>query len=156
MSTPEKLAPQYSSKSAAILATCHPFLQRVMTAVLRYYDHTIIEGHRDQVDQDADFAAGRSRLKWPHGKHNAFPSNAVDTAPYPVRWPGPLVVNGKLDKQALNDTLRFYHFAGFVQGTARANGIKLRWGGDWNSNHEYSDELGLRDLPHFEIDFDEL
>ena len=85
--------------------------------------------------QDKYFNEGKSKLKFPHGKHNADPSNAVDVVPYPVDW---------------EDTDRMYYFAGFVKGIAAVMGIPIRWGGDWNDNTEVKD-TNFKDLPHFEL-----
>lgn len=60
---------------------------------------------------------------------------AVDVVPYPVDW---------------QDRDRFHYFAGFVLGMATARGVKLRWGGDWDSDTEVDDNV-FDDLPHFEL-----
>ena len=59
----------------------------------------------------------------------------MDAVPFPIDW---------------NDKIRFYHFAGYVLGVAKTLGIKIRWGGDWNSNLNFKDEKFM-DLPHFEL-----
>lgn len=127
--------PTFSKESSNKLRTCDPRLQQLFQEVVKFYDCTIIEGHRGEAAQNAAVAAGNSQLKWPKGKHNAYPSKAVDVAPYPIDW---------------NDSPRFHLFAGFVLGTASQMGFKIRWGGDWNSNQQVKDER-FRDLPHFEI-----
>ena len=45
---------------------------------------------------------------------------------------------------------RFYNFAGTVQGVAKMLNIKIRWGGDWDSDNDLKDQT-LYDLPHFEL-----
>jgi hypothetical protein len=60
-------------------------------------DFHICQGSRNEVDQNADFAAGKSKLQWPNSAHNVFEdgkpfSEAVDlfvlspdgTAQFPV------------------------------------------------------------------------
>jgi peptidoglycan L-alanyl-D-glutamate endopeptidase CwlK len=59
----------------------------------------------------------------------------VDVVPYPVDW---------------SDLSRFYHFAGFVNATAIALGIAVRWGGDWNGDMRFREEK-FKDLPHWEL-----
>ena len=71
-----------------------------------------------------------------YSKHNQEPSLAVDVAPWPIDW---------------NDSHRFYHFAGFVLGIAAALNIRLRWGGDWDSDFDLRDQTFF-DLPHFELE----
>lgn len=134
--------PNFSENSLDKLATCHLDLQVLMKEVVKFFDITVLEGHRDEKDQEADFAKGTTKLHYPFGKHNAIPSCAVDVAPYPVQW----------DK-----TGQFYYLAGFVLATARRLRDEkmishdIRWGGDWNCNYDVNDEKGLRDLPHFEL-----
>lgn len=79
---------------------------------------------------------GRSKTKWPDSKHNSNPSMGIDVAPYPIDW---------------NDIKRFYHFGGFVQSRAESLGIKLRWGGDWDSDRDLNDQTFM-DLVHFELE----
>lgn len=127
--------PTLSTVSAARLSTCDPRLKALFEEVCAIIDCSILEGHRDREAQDAAFAAGRTKLKWPHGKHNRFPSWAVDAAPNPIDW---------------QDRERFTLFAGFVLGMARARGLSLRWGGDWNGDFKVSDNR-FDDLVHFEL-----
>ena len=127
--------PAYSEKSKAKLATCHPMLRTVFGTVIQAFDNTILCGHRGQKEQDAAFDSGRSRVKFPNGKHNQVPSLAVDTAPYPIDW---------------KNIKRFIYFGGFVMGVAFALGIKLRWGGDWDSDTKLDDQ-NFNDYPHFEL-----
>lgn len=110
-------------------------LQQLFTEVVKTYDCTVLEGHRNEADQNAAFESGKSKLKFPDGKHNGVPSLAVDVAPYPIDW---------------NNTKRFYHFAGYVQGIAKMKGIKIRWGGDWDKDYDLDDQT-FNDLVHFEL-----
>lgn len=127
--------PIFSKASAEKLATCHPKLQTVMNEVIKYEDFVVIEGHRGQEAQDKAYRDGKSKLKWPQGKHNSLPSLAVDIAPYPLDW---------------NDTPGFHRLAQVVLETAESMGIKIRRGGDWNENGSSKDERFL-DLVHFEL-----
>jgi peptidoglycan L-alanyl-D-glutamate endopeptidase CwlK len=134
--------PKFSFESATKLGTCHHDLQVLFTEVIKYWDCTVIEGHRDEVDQELDFANGKTRLHYPHGKHNAVPSMAVDVAPCPVDW---------------HDEKRFYYFAGFVMGVAQwllesgKISHKVRYGGDWFRSTMVS-ENKFNDLVHFELE----
>jgi hypothetical protein len=127
--------PAFGKSSQDKLATCDPRLQKVFNEVIKYFDCTVIEGHRGEEAQNKAFAEGKSKLKYPQGKHNKTPSLAADVLPYPIDW---------------NDTNRMRYFAGFVVGIAATMGIKLRWGGDWNQNTELKDN-SFNDLPHFEL-----
>lgn len=117
------------------LQQCDPRLTRIFITVSEVIPCIVLEGHRNQQAQDADFAAGKTQLKWPHGKHNALPSLAVDAAPTPLDW---------------HDRERFSLFAGYVLGVAASQGVTLRWGGDWNRDFKVADNH-FDDLVHFEI-----
>lgn len=134
--------PRFTQASFKQLSTCEADLQVLFYEVIKYVDCQVLEGFRNQVAQDAAFKAGNSKLKWPNGKHNKSPSMAVDVAPFPVDW---------------KNLQRFYWFAGFVMATAEqlynAGKMKrkVRYGGDWNRNYNIVDEVGLKDLVHFEL-----
>ena len=127
--------PKFSEKSFAKLATCHPLLQRVFHEVIRDFDCTVLEGHRDKDRQNQMVDDGKSQVRWPDGKHNTVPSCAVDVTPYPIQW---------------DDRERQTLFAGDVLATAKAMGVNLRWGGDWDRDTEVRDN-SFDDLVHFEI-----
>ena len=127
--------PRFSKKSLSKLETCDKRLQDLFLRVVKKFDCTIIEGHRSKNRQNKLFDEGKSKLKYPKGKHNAIPSKAVDVAPYPIDW---------------NDRERFTYFAGYVLGIAYQMGLKIRWGGDWDMDTQVKDN-NFDDLPHFEI-----
>ena len=128
--------PKFSNKSKSMLASCDPRLQAVFYEVVRHYDITILKGHRGQIEQDKAYNTGKSKKKWPMGKHNLSPSMAVDVAPYPIDW---------------EDRERFYYLAGLVMGIAALMGIKIRWGGNWSMDGDFQandfDDLGHWELP---------
>ena len=127
--------PRFGKRSKKRLATCDDRLQKLFKEVIKYFDCTVIQGHRGEAEQNRAYDAGRSKLRYPNGKHNASPSRAVDVAPYPVDW---------------EDRDRFHYFGGFVLGIASQMGLKIRWGGDWDRDTEVKDNR-FDDLPHFEI-----
>ncbi len=127
--------PSFSEKSLNGLGTCDSRLQRVFQRVVQDFDCSIIEGHRNEVRQNQMVDEGKSQVRWPDGKHNTEPSLAVDVCPYPVVW---------------DDRERQTLFAGYVLATAKAMGIDLRWGGDWDLDTEVRDN-SFDDLVHFEI-----
>jgi peptidoglycan L-alanyl-D-glutamate endopeptidase CwlK len=131
--------PSYSKESLEKLGTCDDRLQRVFNKVIQFVDCTIICGHRGEEEQNAAYAKGASKVKYPDGKHNSIPSKAVDVMPYPVNY-------SEDAKNIEEITL----FAGFVLGIAAEMGIKLRWGHDWDSDM-VPDTRGLVDRPHYEV-----
>lgn len=127
--------PTFGKRSRSNLDAAHKDLQILFNEVIKHYDCSVICGHRNKSDQNKAYFDGRSKLKFPQSKHNCLPSNAVDVVPYPINW---------------KDTDRFYHFSGFVLGVAATLDIKIRWGGDWDSDTDLHDQ-SFMDLPHFEI-----
>ena len=126
---------KFGRKSRERLATAHPDLQKIFNEVIKYVDCSVLEGQRDERTQDRLFEEGKTKVRYPLGRHNSKPSRAVDVVPYPVDW---------------DDRERFTLFAGFVLGMANRMGINLRWGGDWNMNFKVNDNK-FDDFPHFEL-----
>ena len=126
---------KFGKRSKERLATCDERLQEVFNEVIKYVDCSVLEGHRSAARQNRLYEEGKTKVRYPKGRHNASPSLAVDVAPYPIDW---------------DDRERFHLFAGYVLGVARGLGYTLRWGGDWNQNFEVDDNQ-FDDFPHFEI-----
>ena len=127
--------PRFGKRSISRLKTCDQKLQELFYEVVKHFDCSIIEGHRGEERQNKAYADGKSKVKYPNGKHNQNPSIAVDVAPYPIDW---------------SDRDRFHYFGGFVLGVAKQMGMNIRWGGDWNQDTETKDNK-FDDLVHFEI-----
>lgn len=145
--------PVFSKSSISKLETCHPDLQRLFNAVIKKTDCIIICGHRGEKDQNEAFANGFSKLKYPFGNHNSIPSRAVDVMPYfpeapHIRW-------GNRDEwekyYKTSFTFPAYQtwcnkltteFANIVLETAKELGIRVQWGGNWQS---------FKDMPHYEL-----
>lgn len=126
---------KFSKSSKLKLDQCDKRIQRVFTKVLETIDLTVVTGYRDEETQNEMYRTGKSQLKFPTGKHNVYPSLAIDTVPYPIDW---------------KDRERMTLFAGFVLGTAKEMGITFRWGGDWDCDGQVKDN-SFDDLLHFEI-----
>jgi len=129
---------EFSEASKKALSSAHPKLRELFNEVAKTVDCTVICGTRSQEEQDKAFAMGKSKVQYPNSKHNAYPSLAVDVAPWPIDW---------------NDEKRFYYFAGYVRATAERLGMKIRYGGDWNGNFDLKDQ-NFFDLDHFELVLD--
>lgn len=126
---------QFSDQSIKNLQSCHTQIQRLFMEVINHIDCKIIEGHRPKRLQDQYYFNGRSKVKYPDSTHNKTPSLGVDSAACPLDW---------------KDKEKFYYFAGIVKGIASMMGIKIRWGGDWDSDHDLHDQ-SFNDLVHFEL-----
>lgn len=138
--------PRFSLTSKQRLETCDRRLQLILHDAIEIVDFTVIEGHRNEADQNKAFAEGRSKLRWPHGNHNAMPSRAVDVAP--VYYDA-----GKM-KIDWDDLIAFGRVMGVVQACAHRRGIRLRFGLDWDGdfrsvNRDPSESF--LDAPHIEL-----
>ncbi len=126
--------PKFGRRSKKQLATCHPDLQMVLNEAIKFVDFSVLEGHRGEELQNKYYHEGKSKLKFPKGKHNQNPSLAVDIAPYPIDW---------------KDLKRFGAVAFFIKGIAASHGIELRLGADWNGDFKFTESF--LDLPHIEL-----
>jgi peptidoglycan L-alanyl-D-glutamate endopeptidase CwlK len=127
--------PYFGKKSKERLNTCNIKLQKVFNEVIKHVDCSILEGHREKDRQNKLYEEGKTKVKYPDGRHNRQPSSAVDVTPYPVDW---------------EDRERQTLFAGFVIGVASQMNINLRWGGDWDKDFQVADNR-FDDFPHFEL-----
>jgi len=134
--------PTFSNTSAKRLSECDERLQLLLHTVIKYYDCKILTGHRNKEGQDEMFELGRSKVSWPNSKHNSKPSKAVDVTPYPVpkRWGA-----------SWKDRVKFYELKAVLFYEAARLGIKLRFGGDWDMDTDYHDNI-FDDLVHFQIE----
>jgi peptidoglycan LD-endopeptidase CwlK len=127
---------RFGAVSERELATCDERLQRLFRQVIKGWNCRIRDGKRTeeeaaQTQVDGASKTNRSKHVYPIGK----PSLAADVDPWPVDW---------------KDTNRYYAFAGYVLGIAVMMEIKIRWGGDWDSDRDLHDQT-LYDLGHFEV-----
>lgn len=120
------------SKLSAIslerLATCDTRIQDVVRAAAVRFNFIVLCGHRGKEDQEKAFAEGNSRLHFPHSKHNASPSHAVDLAPFPIDW---------------HDVHRFDDLAKVMLEEAARLQVPMEWGG--------TAFKGFVDKPHFQL-----
>jgi len=142
--------PRFSKQSLEKLFTCDYRLQLLFLEVIKHVDCIVLEGRRGKERQDILFNSGKTKLKYPHSKHNREPSLAVDVAPYPLIWPARDVVTDSDWRKYVKDVARFYAFGGFVLGVASQLKINIRWGGDWDGNWRFDDQK-FDDLVHFEL-----
>ena len=130
--------PRFGQTSKENLSTCHEDLQRLFNEVIKHWDCSVTEGYRNEERQNKAYRGGKSKVKYPNGKHNRVPSDAVDVVPY---------ISGKGIVWEERECLSF---GGFVVGVSTQLGIRIRWGGDWDSDRDVNDQ-SFNDLVHFEI-----
>lgn len=140
--------PSYSERSEKYLNTCHPDIQKVFKKVIEFFDITITCGLRDEDGQKQAIKDKASYAEYPKSKHNRSKkdngewdykvSDAIDTVPYPVKWPD---MSSQTTLEYVKRMGRFYYMAGAVLTIAFMYGVKLRWGGTFKK---------FFDGPHFE------
>lgn len=130
---------KFGQVSLAELDLVDPRLQQIAYKVLKIKDHSIIKGHRGEMDQNEAFESGASKLPWPKGNHNAIPSKALDARSYP---------SPETEQELREDQL---YLLGLYKGVASEMGIPLRTGADWDRDGEIADN-GFDDFFHAEID----
>ncbi|RKZ04349.1 M15 family peptidase [Candidatus Fermentibacteria bacterium] len=135
----------WSTESLRKLDRLHPALVGVLERALGYnlMDMTIIETVRSKEKQDEYYRTGKSRVRWPYGKHNVTAtkplSRAVDVAPY---------IAGK----GLSwDSRHCLFMAGMILAAAKEEGVPVRWGGNWDMDGEPVTDQDFQDLVHFEL-----
>lgn len=128
--------PKLSEYSRNQLMTCHPALVKIVLELIKHYDVRVVHGHRNEEQQNLAFRLGNTTKQWPDSVHNEDPSRGVDIAPWPEMW-------GASPEE-------FSFMAGRFMQIADSKGIKVRWGGDWDSDDDMDDQ-NFKDLGHFEV-----
>ncbi len=102
-------------------------------------DIFLVCGHRSQREQSLAFKNGFSKVQWPHGAHNFYPSNALDTAPLTT------------DKVAINwnNIKAFREMNKIMMLVARNLDLKIRFGADFDMDGDLTNDRFV-DMPHCE------
>lgn len=129
---------KFGARSKRVRSQLHPHLQRMCDYILwEICDISLTTGHRTKEEQDALYPT-YTKVQWPNSQHNHSPSLAVDLQPYP--YPdSELMLHSQLA-----------YIAGRVIEWGKANGIDIRWGGDWDRDGDLTD-TDFRDYFHFEV-----
>ncbi|WP_461522182.1 M15 family metallopeptidase domain-containing protein [Porticoccus sp.] len=135
----------FGKRSADNLAGCDSRLQRVAARALSFgvMDFSVICGRRSIEEQKRLYSMRMTQIDGitRKSKHMYTPSLAMDLMPYPAE------VNGI---NVWDDHQRFHVLAGLIYAAAHLEGVKIRWGGDWDGDGNNADSSFL-DLPHFEV-----
>jgi len=143
----------FGNSSREKLNTCHIDLQHIMKLAITKskIDFGITEGHRSLERQKQLFDEGKSKIDGINkkGKHNYFPSLAVDIYVYHPD----LNTRRKLayDKKHLS------YIAGIIDASTEellSKGVishTIRWGANWDSDGIIDYDQSFDDFPHFEL-----
>lgn len=126
---------RFGKRSRARLKGVDSRLVNVLNELIKIMDVAIIEGVRSEETQYKYFLDGKSKLDGKNKKSKHQLGKAVDLAPYPINW---------------KDNTSFYYMGGMIRGIAKQLNLKVRWGGDWDSDGETKDQTFM-DLVHIEI-----
>lgn len=126
----------FSQRSLDNLKNVDERLVRICNELIKRIDFTVIEGYRTRERQKELFDKGFSKIDGisKKGKHNYFPSRAVDIIPYKK---GHNPFDGSKESEDM-----FYELAEQFKKVAKELNIVIVWGGNWES---------FKDLPHFQI-----
>ena len=138
------------TKSMEQFETLHPDIQMILSYLIRYYDFSVLEGHRTKARQIQLHRDGKSKLDGitSRSKHQSLPSMAVDIMPYKKG------TNAFEDNE--KERARFYTMMGMVKVIAAMlleQGLithQVRFGMDWDGDDTFRDQT-FDDLPHFEL-----
>lgn len=125
--------PVFGKQSLANLAKCHPKIQAILREAIKEIDFKVLDSTRGRNAQERAFNAGNSKARFGQSAHNYMPAIAVDLFPAPYDWN---------NKQAFID---LYHV---MMRIAKAQGVPLRSGLDWNMDGNFKDGW---DAPHYEL-----
>jgi peptidoglycan L-alanyl-D-glutamate endopeptidase CwlK len=120
------------------LKECHEDIQQIIEYVEKEYfpGLKVITGQRTKDEQERLFQMGRSKVRYPNSKHNSNPSRAIDVAFVPIDW---------------ENRDQWHYLGATIVAVAKEKfGVELRWGGDWDQDHEVADNV-FDDLLHFEL-----
>lgn len=123
--------PRFGKTSKKRLKGVDDRLVKVLNELIKIMDVTIIEGLRTSERQEELLKKGATKVKY--SKH--MEGKAVDLSPYPIDW---------------ENRDGFHYMGGMIRGIAKQLDIKVRWGGDWDSDGDVKDN-GFDDLVHVEI-----
>ena len=129
---------KWGTNSKERLNTCTVEVQWLMSMVLQgVADVSVLEGHRNEERQNSLYPVF-TKVQWPNGKHNKFPSEAVDFQPYP---------RPDTEKKLIS---ALSYIAGAAVEIGEKRGLIVRWGGDWDCDGDLTDQ-NFDDLFHIEV-----
>lgn len=129
------MARKWSDASLRCLQGIHPDLRRVMDRALQEapFEFRITEGLRSVERQKQLVAKGYSHTM--RSRH--LTGHAVDLIPLVD-----MDKDGKVELEEMYAWPLYYKLAPAIKAAAKAEGVRIEWGGDWKS---------LKDGPHWQL-----
>ena len=139
---------KFGKTSKERLSSCNEDLQLIMNEAIKItdIDFGISEGNRSIEKQQQYFKEGKSKIDGitKMGKHNYFPSLAVDIYPY--------FDNGaKWDNEHLSYLSGIIHTVSEMLFSSGKITHKIRWGGNWDMDGVILIDQSFNDRSHFEL-----
>lgn len=124
----------FSASSMRARQQLHPKLKQLVDAAIVKVEFKILDATRGRLAQEKAFASGASKVHFGNSAHNWQPAIAMDLFPAPYDW---------------NNKEAFKHLQlDVIRPLAKAMGIPIRQGIDWNGDGNISDGW---DMPHVEL-----
>lgn len=150
----------FGSASQRRLNTCDYKIQEICNEAIKIINFSVITGHRTKEKQDFLYPK-YTKLKWPHGKHNSFPSRAIDIAPYIPPYGAIFGGSTQVDQLSHSQNVSkekvraFVHksyarLIGVIEAVAAQKNIPIRVGMDWDGDFDMLDQ-DFDDLGHWEL-----
>ena len=143
----------FGTRSLTQLESCHPDLQKIFKLAIKRskVDFGISEGHRTKSRQKELFDKGLSKIDGEliEGKHNKWPSEAVDIYAYHKDY--------NTRRKLAYDKVHLTYIAGVIDSCAKELYEKgevqhlIRWGANWDSDGVIDYDQNFDDFPHHEI-----
>jgi peptidoglycan L-alanyl-D-glutamate endopeptidase CwlK len=129
-----------NKRSQENLKEVAPSLVKLWTRVNTFVPITVVEGKRSKARQEELVKSGASKKT--DSKHCVEPlAEATDVVPSDFNWSKP---------NEWKELRKLYYLAGIVKALSLEMGIKIRWGGDWDSDSDFTDQT-FNDLVHYEL-----
>lgn len=135
----------FTARSLGNLVGVHPRLVELAKEITQVFDCSVLDGLRTEAQQELDVQGHLSETM--ASKHLIQPDgfgHALDLAPTPQQW----------DASPPADLTKYQveciAFLFYVKGYARARGLAVRIGADWNGNNLWQDN-SFNDLDHVEL-----
>jgi len=126
---------KFGTKSKERLATADKRLKALCDEVIKHTDFSVLEAHRSLERQQELYKTGKSQIDGvtQQGKHNYFPSLAIDVAPYKK---GHNIFDGSDESE-----LMFWRLIWEFSRASKKLNIPIRFGAFWS----------FKDFPHIEL-----
>lgn len=131
---------KFGKRSTANLDTADIRLQELANYVIKYVDHSIIQGHRTREEHEENLRKKTTTVAYERSAHSHNPSLAIDVLPYPFSG----------DWNSSKTLQRFAWLTGHYRAAGYALSIPVKIGIDWDMDGDITDH-NFMDYPHIEL-----